>query len=90
MIKKNRIYARSEEKHVMTTMLYADSSKVLFYDEAAKTDKVLKTELADLFTKGVTISQSGKLYKPVCMDSTGLIANDGTTTALTFTGSDAE
>ena len=90
MIKKEHVYARVDEKHVMTTVLYADASKVLFYDAEAKTDKVLKTDLANLFTKGVTISQSGKLYKPVCCDSTGLIANDGTSTALTFTGSEAE
>lgn len=90
MDKRNHVYARVEEKYIITTMLYADSSKVLYYDEAAKTDKVLKTDLATLFTKGVTISQSGKLYKPVCCDSTGLIADDGTSTAVTFTGSDAE
>ena len=89
MNKKANVYGRSDEQHVKTVILYADSSKALFYDEAAKTDKVLKDELQDLFLKGVTISHSGKLYNPVCYSTAGLVANDGTSTALTFTGATA-
>lgn len=90
MIKKDNVYARVDEKFTKTTVVYGDASKVLFYDAAAKTDKVLKTDLEELFKKGVTISQSGKLYNPVCCSTAGLVCNDGTATALTFTGSDAE
>lgn len=88
--KKDNVFARADEKFVKTTIVYADSSKVLFYDSAAKTDKVMKEDLSDLFKKGVVISQSGKLYNPVCCSAAGFVANDGTSTALTFTGSDAE
>lgn len=89
-IKKDNVFAKADEKFVKTTVIYADSSKVLFYDSAAKKDKVMKSDLPDLFKKGVTVSQSGSLYNPVCCSSAGLIANDGTSTALTFTGSDPE
>lgn len=89
MNKRTNVYEKSNELHVKTVILYADSSKALFYDEAAKTDKVLKDDLLDLFLKGVTISHSGKYYAPVCYSTSGLVANDGTSTALTFTGATA-
>ena len=83
-MKKDNVYARSDEKFVKTTILYADSSKKLFYDKAAKTDKVMKADLTDLFLKGITVVMSDTYYAPVCLKSTGLIANDGTATAVTF------
>lgn len=86
MPKKNYIHATADEKYAKALMIYADSSKVLFYDEAAKTDKVAAADLKELFVKGVVISQNNKLYKPVCYTSAGLIACDGTTTFITFTG----
>ena len=86
MPKKENIYARVDEKNVKTVMLYANSSKALFYDAEAKTDKVKTEDLQNLFVKGCVISQSGKLYKPVCFTNAGLIACDGTSTFLTFTG----
>lgn len=86
---KTNIYEKSNELHVKTVLLYADSSKALFYDEAAKTEKVTKDELLDLFLKGVTILHSGKYYKPVCYSTAGLVASDGTSAALTFTGAAA-
>lgn len=85
MIKKEHIYAKADEKFVKTTVLYANSSKVLFYDKEAKLDKVKKDELKDLFLKGVVVFMTDVYYIPVCLKSTGLIANDGTATAVTFT-----
>lgn len=85
MFKKNKVYARADEKFVKTTVLYANASKALFYDKEAKTDKVMKADLEDLFLKGMVVFMSDVYYKPVCLKSTGLIANDGTATAVTFT-----
>lgn len=85
MIKKDEINSRYDERFVKTTILYANSSKALFYDKEAKTDKVKKDELTDLFLKGVVVFMTDVYYKPVCLKSTGLIANDGTATAVTFT-----
>ena len=45
MPKKNYIHATADEKYAKALMIYADSSKVLFYDEAAKTDKVAAADL---------------------------------------------
>lgn len=84
-MKKHEIYARVDEKFVKTTILYADSTKKLFYDKEAKIDKVMKADLTDLFLKGVTVFMTDTYYTPVCLKTTGLIANDGTTTAVTFT-----
>ena len=41
MLKKDNVCARSDEKYTKTTLVYADSSKVLFYDAAAKTELLL-------------------------------------------------
>lgn len=89
MSKKENIFARADEKFVKTVVLYANASKVLYYDAEAKTDAVAKEELKDLFLKGVTVIMSDVYYKPVCLKSTGLIASDGTTTAITFTTAEA-
>lgn len=83
-MKKENIYARADEKFVKTTILYADSGKKLFYDKEAKTDKVLKADLTDLFLKGIVVFMADTYYVPVCLKSTGLIANDGTATPVTF------
>lgn len=84
-MKKENIYAKADEKYVKTTVLYANSSKALFYDKEAKTDKVMKADLQELFLKGIVVSMNDVYYVPVCLKATGLIANDGTTTAVTFT-----
>ena len=91
MLKKDNVCARSDEKYTKTTLVYANSSKVLFYDAAAKTDKVLKTDLLDLFLKGVTIVDSGSYYNPVSYSSAGLLVATGTSTVTgaTYTGSEA-
>lgn len=83
-MKKDHVYANGDETYVKTTMLYADSSDKLFYDSAAKTDKVEKADLVELFTKGVTVVKAGVYYCPVCLNDTGLIATNGTA-ATTFT-----
>lgn len=82
---KENVYAKYEEKFVKTTVLYANGSKALFYDKEAKNDKVAKDDLQDLFLNGVTVFMTDAYYKPVCLNSTGLIASDGTGTAVTFT-----
>lgn len=85
MSKKHEVYATADEKFVKALVLYADSSKALFYDKEAKVDEVMKADLQDLFLKGVVVFMADTYYKPVCLNSTGLIANDGTTSAVTFT-----
>ena len=84
MVKKNNVYSNGDEKFVRTTVLYANSSKALFYDKEAKTDKVAKSDFQDLFLKGVVVFMTDAYYKPVCLKSTGLIAYDGSA-AVTFT-----
>ena len=83
-MKKEVIYAKADEKFVKTVVLYANSSKALFYDKEAKTDKVAKTDLQELFTKGVTVVMNKEFYAPVCLKEEGLISYDGTQ-AVTFT-----
>lgn len=84
-MKREAVYAKADEKFVKAIVLYANGSKALFYDKEAKTDKVAKADLQDLFLKGVVIFMTDTYYKPVCLKSTGLIASDGTSTAVTFT-----
>lgn len=80
---KNRIYATADEKFSMTTMLYANASDKLFYNEDAKTEPVKNADLNELFTKGVTVTKSGVVYKPIALKTNDLIAYDGTS-AVTF------
>lgn len=83
-MKRENVYAKVDEKYVKTVVLYADSSKALFYDKAAKTDKVKKAELKELFLKGVAVVYNNDHYKPVCLKDEGLISHDGSA-AVTFT-----
>lgn len=83
-MKKHNVYSRVDEKFVKTVILYADSSKKLHYN-AECTDKVATKDLLDLFLSGIVIFMSDKYYTPVCYSDSGIVANDGTTTALTFT-----
>lgn len=85
MIKKEQVYANVDEKFVKATVLYANASKALYYDKEAKTYKVTKADIEELFKKGIVVFMSDVYYRPVCLKSTGLIANDGTSTAVTFT-----
>lgn len=84
MAKRKTINAGYDDKYVKTVVLYANSSKALFYDKEAKVDKVAKDDLKDLFLKGVVVFMSDTYYAPVCLKSTGLVAHDGTQ-AVTFT-----
>ncbi len=83
-MKRENIYAKVDEKFVKTVVLYANGSKALFYDKEAKTDKVAKTDLQELFVKGVTVVMNEEFYKPVCLKDEGLISYDGSA-AVTFT-----
>lgn len=83
-MKKENIFAKADEKFVKTTVLYADASDKLFYDAAAKTDKVAQTDLLDLFLKGVTIVKSGAYYKTLYFKTNSITCYDGTS-AKTFT-----
>lgn len=84
MAKRETINAGYDDKYVKTVVLYANSSKALFYDKESKVDKVAKDDLKDLFLKGVVVFMSDIYYAPVCLKSTGLVAHDGTQ-AVTFT-----
>lgn len=84
MAKRVTINAGYDDKYVKTVVLYANSSKALFYDKEAKVDKVAKDDLKDLFLKGVVVFMTDTYYAPVCLKSTGLVAHDGTQ-AVTFT-----
>lgn len=84
MAKRETVNATYDEKYVKAVILYANSSKALFYDKEAKVDKVAKADLNDLFLKGVVVLMTDAYYTPVCLKSTGLVAHDGTQ-AVTFT-----
>lgn len=86
-MKKHNVYARVDEKFVKAVILYADSSKKLYYNVEA-TDKVANADLLNLFLGGIVIFMSDKYYTPVFYSSAGLVANDGTSTALTFTAAE--
>ena len=93
MIKKNRIYAKAAEVYTKAIILYADASKVLFYDEAAAKDKVLNEDLEELFMNDAVIKHNDAYHKPVACNASGLIVCDvtgGTPAAVTFTGSEKE
>lgn len=82
-MKKDNVYAKSDEKFVKTVILYADGSDKLFYDAAAKVDKVATADLKDLFLKGVTIMKDSVYYSGICLKTNTIIGYDGTT-AKTF------
>lgn len=82
---KNGVYETADEKNVKTVMLYADASDKLFYDVAAKVDKVSQEDLLDLFILGVTIVKSDVYYRPVAFKTNAIVGHDGTA-AVNFKG----
>lgn len=82
MNKRENVYARVDEKFVKTVVVYANSSKVLFFDAEFK-NPVLTTELQDLFLKGITISVDSALHMPVSYTSAGVVLADSTTYTAT-------
>ncbi len=88
MAKITKIFAKSEEKYVKSVILYADANKYLCYD-AAGTSKVAKDELADLFKKGIIISDTD-LFVPVKFDNettyttVSCLAMAGSPSAMSF------
>lgn len=89
MAKMTKIFAKSEEKYVKSVILYANADKYLFYDSAATTNKVSKDELADLFKKGIIISDTD-LFVPVKFDNettyttVSCLAMAGSPSAMSF------
>lgn len=85
------IYAKSEEKFVKTTIVYADADDGhLFWDEA-KSVKMTKDEVLDLFLKGMTIKHETTHYRPTSYSETGgysvvtvMSDSSDTATPLTF------
>lgn len=83
MTKRENIYGKADEKYVKTVILYANSTDELFYDAAAKDNKVLAVDLEDLFLKGVTVKKENAYYKGICLKTNNIIGHDGTA-AKTF------
>lgn len=85
MAKRETINATYDEKFVKTVVLFADSSKNLYYDTNCQ-EAVAKADLNDLFLTGVVVFVGHSFFAPVCLDAeTGsLVAHDGTQ-AVTFT-----
>lgn len=87
MKNRNNIFADSEDKFVKNVLVYADADDGhLFYD-SAKSIKIPKDELKDLFMKGMIIFLTDAYYIPVGYKESGSEAsvnayND--TASLTF------
>lgn len=86
-MKRNNVYAKSEEKYVMNVVLYADSDDGHVFYDSAKSVKIPKVELKDLFEKGCIVVFDGSEYAPVAFKDNGadahvVVIND--TTNYTF------
>lgn len=89
-MKMENIYAGSEEKYVKTVVVYADADDGHVFYDSAKSQKIDKADLLDLFLKGMVINLSGEYLKPVSYKDAGAHAvvtavhEDSTVVALNF------
>lgn len=61
----NKVYMNAEEKNVKTVVLYADADDGhLFFDEA-KTEKVDKDTLFELYQLGFVVFFNNEYFRPV-------------------------
>ena len=83
----HNVFARSEEKYLMTTVLYADKDDGNLFSDSAKSQGVDKDTVKDLFMKNLlTIDLDGELFKPTTLkDNTTYV----TVTAVKDSGSAA-
>lgn len=69
-----KIYANSEDKFLIGTMVYAGNEsgdKYLYYDSEC-TKKIPSLELMDLFYTGLFIADKGRMYRPSYMEAAAL------------------
>lgn len=75
MSNRENIYANSGEQFVKTVLIYGDADDGhAFYDKTKKV-KIPKSELFELFMKGVTAVVSDQYYKAVSYKDNGADAN---------------
>lgn len=82
----NKIYKDYDEKYVATTIVYADADDGNVFYDSAKTNKIPKDELKNLFLKGMTIDLSGELLAAIAFKDNGA---DATVTAVHESGAAA-
>lgn len=70
----SKIFANSEEKYVANYMLFADASHLFAFVDAEMTKKATKSEVVNMFKKGVAVDYAGKLYAPVACDASSDVA----------------
>lgn len=89
VIKPEILYGDLKDKYVAKVHLYADESKVLYYDSTKKIS-VSKAELLDLASKGLVAIIDTDVYFPVSYktDGTSVTCMDGEGSAATYTAKD--
>lgn len=89
VIKPEMLYGDSKDKYVAKVHLYADSSKVLYYDSKKKIS-VSKSELLDLASKGLVAVVDTDVFFPVSYktDGASVTCMDTSGTAATYTAKD--
>lgn len=92
-MKFDKTFLDSEEKFLKTITIYGDKANGNVFADAAKTKKINKDTLKNLFILGVTINFSDQLYAPITFKDNGadasILIHNGTT-ATTFYSSEHE
>lgn len=76
MRNRDNVYAKVDEKNVMTLKVYANEANVLFYDAEHK-KAVLTDIVEDLFLKGLTVVSGAKLLKAIAFVGGKVVCYDG-------------
>lgn len=89
VIKPEFLYGDLKDKYVAKAHLYADSSKVLYYDSTKKIS-VSKAELLDLASKGLVAVVDTDVFFPVSYktDGASVTCMDTAGSAATYTAKD--
>ena len=75
-----KIYNRYEDEHVACTIIYANTSGKVYFDEEF-TEVIDAAALQNLFFKGVVVEQGGTFYKPTKFSASTITSDDKSFTA---------
>lgn len=94
----DKIYVRAKDKYVRSYKMYGKSGDSYLYADSACETKVKAEEAKNLFTKGVIVDVSGKMYTAVgCTEEAGVVSlafltdgGSGTATLMVLKSDSAE
>lgn len=80
----NKIFEHSKDLHVVATVLYTKDDDTYLYSNSEKTEKISKSDLEEVFIKGMLIQTATGFVRPVSLSV--ISGEDGYSSVSWFDG----